>query len=138
MIAKLFRVILPVTDIEKAATFYAHVRGSPGMRISAGRHYFDCGGTILACFDPKADGDGYDPKPNPEWLYFTVENIEATYETCKEAGATFRAGNVHGDPAGKIAKRPWGERSFYIEDPFGNKICFVDVRTTFTGPSKRA
>ena len=34
---------------------------------------------------------------------------------------------------GEIAERPWGERSFYATDPFGNKICFVDRATMFTG-----
>ena len=29
--------------------------------------------------------------------------------------------------------RPWGERSFYGRDPFGNPICLVDSGTTFTG-----
>jgi len=52
---KLFRVILPVTDIEKARTFYGLVLGTPGERVSPGRHYFDCGGTLLACYDPVAD-----------------------------------------------------------------------------------
>ena len=93
-----------------------------GQRVSDGRHYFDCDGTILACFDPRADGDDYDPKPNPEWLYFAVENVEATWEACAKAGARFAAGDVHDAPAGKVAKRPWGERSFYAEDPFGNKL----------------
>lgn len=41
-------------------------------------------------------------------------------------------GQVHGDLAGKIATRPWSERSFYIDDPFGNKLCFVDRTTMFT------
>ena len=59
MNAKLFRVILSVSDIERAAGFYEAVLGAPGMRISPGRHYFDCGGTILACFSPGEDGDGW-------------------------------------------------------------------------------
>jgi len=130
---KLFRVILPVSDIDSAARFYETILGAPGLRISNGRHYFDCDGTILACFDPRADGDAYDSKPNPEWIYFAVDDIEATYEACRRAGAKFSPGDVHGDPAGKIATRPWGERSFYIEDPFNNKICFVDRETTFRG-----
>lgn len=130
---KLFRVILPVSDIDRAARFYETALGMKGMRISGGRHYFDCDGTILACFDPRADGDAYDPKPNPEWLYFAVDDIEATYEACRTAGAVFAADDVHGGPGGKIAKRPWGERSFYANDPFGNKLCFVDRATLFTG-----
>lgn len=133
MSAKLFRVILPVSNIDQAAKFYSGVLGNPGVRVSPGRHYFECGGTILACFDPGADGDGYKPAPLSEWLYFSVEDIEATFEACETAKARFSKVDVHGDPAGTIAKRPWGERSFYVEDPFGNKICFVDKRTVFTG-----
>lgn len=133
MMPRLFRVILPVSDIDHAAGFYETALGVKGMRVSPGRHYFDCGGTILACFDPRADGDTYDPQPNPEWLYFAVQDIEATYAACKRAAAQFAPGDVHGDPAGVIARRPWGERSFYAHDPFGNKLCFVDASTAFTG-----
>jgi uncharacterized glyoxalase superfamily protein PhnB len=131
--AKLFRMILPVTSIEKAAEFYGVVLGDGGFRVSPGRHYFDCGGVILACFDPQADGDGYEAVPLSEWLYLSVDDIEATYAACRKAGATFESGDVHGDPAGQIAKRPWGERSFYVRDPFGNKLCFVDSATVFKG-----
>lgn len=135
MPTKLFRVLMPVSDINRAATFYEGVLGKAGMRVSEGRHYFDCDGVILACFDPNADGDGYDASPNPEYIYFAVDNLEATFEACLKAGAKFAAGDVHGDPAGNIATRPWGERSFYIEDPFGNKLCFVDRKTMYVGPS---
>ncbi|TWT43681.1 Glyoxalase-like domain protein [Phycisphaerae bacterium RAS1] len=134
MTPRIFRIILPVTDITRAATFYAAVLDSPGSRVSGGRHYFACGGVVLACFDPRADGDAHDPTPNPEWLYFAVEDLEATYAACIQAGATLAAGDVHGDPAGQIARRPWGERSFYVHDPFGNRLCFVDQATLYTGP----
>jgi hypothetical protein len=40
---------------------------------------------------------------------------------------------VHGEAAGEIVKRPWGELSFYVEDPWGNGLCFVDEKTLFTG-----
>ena len=130
---KLFRVILSVSDVNKAAAFYETVLGIDGKRVSPGRHYFDCGGTILACFDPRVDGDAYNAKPNPEWLYFAVDDIEATYAACERAGATKSDDDVHGTPAGEIHRRPWGERSFYVHDPFGNKLCFVDRKTTFTG-----
>jgi catechol 2,3-dioxygenase-like lactoylglutathione lyase family enzyme len=136
MTARLFRVILPVTDINRAAAFYEIVLAMKGIRVSDGRHYFDCGGTILACFDPRADGDDDAPTPNPEWLYFAVDDLDATYAACKKAGAAFAMDDVHGDPAGEIAVRPWGERSFYVHDPFGNKLCFVDAQTVFTGPRK--
>jgi len=132
MTAELFRIILPVTNIDQASAFYAAVLGMPGERISNGRHYFDCGGTILACFDPRADGDNFDARPLPDHIYFAVLDIESTYEACIKAGATMMAGDIHGTPAGAIAVRPWGERSFYAVDPFGNQICFVDATTKFT------
>jgi len=133
MSARLFRVILPVTDIEQATEFYATVLGERGTRVSAGRHYFNCGGTILACFDPQADGDGYAAAPNPEWLYFAVDDVEATFVACRRAGAAFSAEDVHGQPAGEIHTRPWGEKSFYVIDPFGNRLCFVDGKSVYTG-----
>jgi hypothetical protein len=40
---------------------------------------------------------------------------------------------VHGESAAKILVRPWGEKSFYAEDPWGNGLCFVDEKTLFTG-----
>ncbi len=133
MPAKLFRVILPVSDIRRAAEFYGRVLGTPGMRVSGGRHYFDCGGTILACFSPREDGDGWEARPNQDHFYFAVDNLDATYDACIQAGATMRTDDVHGDSAGTIATRPWGERSFYINDPFGNPVCFVDANTVYTG-----
>ena len=38
-----------------------------------------------------------------------------------------------GLPMGEIARRPWGERSFYLQDPFGNPLCVVDAGSIFTG-----
>ena len=45
---RLYRVIIPVADIEQAAHFYGTVFAVNGERVSPGRHYFDCGGTTLA------------------------------------------------------------------------------------------
>lgn len=123
MPARLFRIVLPVTSVEEAARFYGHVLELDGERVSPGRHYFDCGGTILACFDPRADGDSWDAKPNPDHVYFAVDDLEAAHERCRAAGC----GRLD-----EIATRPWGERSFYAADPFGNRFCVVDETTAFT------
>lgn len=122
---KLFRVILPVPDIEAAARFYSALFEQPGQRASPGRHYFDCDGVILACFDPRADGDLFDARPNPDHIYFAVENIESLFARARQLGFS------EIDP--QIKTWPWGERSFYVVDPFGNPLCFVDQRTVFTG-----
>jgi catechol 2,3-dioxygenase-like lactoylglutathione lyase family enzyme len=122
---RVFRVIVPVSDINGAATFYAAVLGQPGERISPGRHYFGCGGVILACFDPRADGDPWDATPNPDHLYFAVTDLEMFFQ------------RVSARPDGLIPEgiqtQPWGERSFYCTDPFGNKLCFVEEQSLFTG-----
>lgn len=132
--ARLYRILVPVSDIDAAQQFYESVLGASGIRVSPGRHYFDCEGTILACFDPRADGDGYAARPNPEPLYLAVENLEGTLEACKQAGARFSEDAPPGvGPLGKIAKRPWGEESFYVSDPFGNPLCFVSADSVFTG-----
>ncbi len=122
---RLYRVILPVSDIAKAESFYAALLADPGKRVSPGRHYFDCGGTILACFDPRADGDDFDAAPNPQYLYFSVSDLEAVFARAQSLSCA--------ELEKAIATRPWGERCFYARDPFGNPICFVDEKTVFTG-----
>ena len=130
----LFRVLVPVSDIEAGTRFYSAVLGDSGTRVSPGRHYFDCGGTILACFDPQADGEGRVAKPNPESIYLSVRDLEQTYRSCRSAGAALARGSPPGvGPLGEIASRPWGETSFYVVDPFGNDLCFVAEETVFRG-----
>ncbi len=132
--AHLFRVILPVSDIDAAQAFYSAVLCSPGRRVSPGRHYFDCEGTILACFDPQADGDGYAAPSNPEPVYLAVSDLAAVFRACHAAGAKFSEANPPGvGPLGQIARRPWGEESFYVSDPFDNPLCFVSRSSVFTG-----
>lgn len=123
--ARLYRVILPVSDIARAQEFYSALLGAPGRRVSPGRHYFDCGGTILACYDPRADGDDFDRGPNPGHLYFAVPDLDALHQRAR--ALPWRKLEE------RIARRPWGERSFYGIDPFGNPVCFVDEATVFTG-----
>lgn len=123
--ARLYRVIIPVTDVERAAAFYGHVFDDPGERISGGRHYVDCRGTILVCYDAAADGDSRGAfRANPGQVYFAVPDLESVFARVNEAG---------GLQVGEIKTRTWGERSFYGKDPFGNPICFVDEATLFTG-----
>jgi catechol 2,3-dioxygenase-like lactoylglutathione lyase family enzyme len=74
-------VILPVTDIEAAASFYARVLEVPGVRVSGGRHYFDCDGTLLACYDAVADGDPTPVGPNPQHVYFSVDDVDAAVDS---------------------------------------------------------
>ncbi len=131
--AHLYRVLVPVGDVEKAAGFYGALLGEEGRRVSPGRHYFDCEGTILACFDSKIE-DGYEARPLPEPIYLAVDDLPATFAACRDAGAAFDPGSSpQTGPLGEIAKRPWGEESFYVRDPWDNPLCFVAQDSVFRG-----
>ncbi len=119
-----FRVIVPVSDIDAAARFYEKLLGLPGKRVSSGRHYLDCEGVILALFSPRDDTDPWDARPNPEPVYFAVDDLEAVQKRAMEMDAQID------DP---IEVQPWGERSFYLRDPYGNRLCMVHRTTLFTG-----
>lgn len=130
---RLFRVVVPAGDIDASAAFYQELLAMPGERVSAGRHYFDCGGVILAVVDPRADGDERDARPNDDHVYLSVGDLGPYHERAKALGALSRT-------MGAVEKRPWGERSFYLQDCFGNPLCFVDQSTLFLGtpPSEPA
>jgi uncharacterized glyoxalase superfamily protein PhnB len=122
---RIYRVIVPVSNIDTATIFYSKLLEQQGRRVSRGRHYFDCGDVILACFDPRRDGDNVDARPNPDHIYFAITDLEAIFDRARQLGCQ--------EIESAILIRPWGERSFYFKDPFGNPICFVDEQTVFRG-----
>ena len=127
----LFRIVLQVDDLDKASEFYAKLLDDPGRRIPrAQRHYIDCGPVILALVNVTAGGE--QAKPNPDYIYFAVRDLERFHERATELDCLSRE-DVHGASAGEMVVRPWGERSFYVMDPWGNGLCFVDEKTLFTG-----
>jgi hypothetical protein len=68
----------------------------------------------------------------PKGLYFTVKDLDAVFERSRELHC-LSTELVHGAPAGQLAVRPWGERSFYAEDPWGNPLYFVQEDTVYAG-----
>lgn len=129
-VPNLYRVILQVSDLDQAARFYADLLGITGRSIRGGRYYFDCGPVILALLDPT--GEGATAQPAPDNIYFSVKDLDAVHERARKLGCLLTE-EVHGARAGDIVTRPWGERSFYVRDPFGNRLCFVAAETIFTG-----
>lgn len=130
-VPQLYRIILQVSPLSEAAAFYSQLLAAEGRDIRGGRYYFDCGAVILALVDPDMADDG-DAKPNADNIYFSVADLEAVHARAKELNC-LSTEVVHGEMAGDIVKRPWGERSFYAVDPWGNQLCFVDAATVFTG-----
>ncbi len=124
---RLFRAALEVGDAEKASTFYRALFGQRPRPVGGGRSYLDFGPTILALIST-----GERPRGIPQDLYFEVDDLEAVHARADDLGALSTV-DVHGRPGGEIVTRPWGERSFYAEDPWGNGLCFVQSGTLFTG-----
>jgi catechol 2,3-dioxygenase-like lactoylglutathione lyase family enzyme len=126
---KIFRVTIEVSNLDDAADFYTKLLGEPGKRHPGARHYFNCGGVILAVLDPTQGG--IKPTPLPKSLYFAVDDIAAVHARAKALGA-LAPFSVHGQPAAEVIDRPWGERSFYVTDRWGNELCFVQEGTLYT------
>lgn len=129
----LFRIIAHVGDLPRAERFYGQLLGFPGRRVWDDRTYFDCGGTILALVDVTTGrGRARRPVPLSDCIYFAVPDVGAVHARARRLGA-LSTDDVHGEPAGEVIVRPWGERSFYADDPWGNALCFVEASTLFTG-----
>src|SRR5437879_4563777 len=97
---RLYRVIVQVADLDRAAGFYERLFGVAGRRIEgASRHYFDCGDVILALLQPR----GENARSTPDYLYFAVGDLEAVHRRAKDLGALAK-GTIHGESAaGEIA-----------------------------------
>ena len=130
---RIFRVIVPVANIDEAIPFYAALLDQPGFRVSSGRHYFTCGGVILAVYDANADGDREAVRSNPEYIYFATADLEAAFTRAERVGGLSTEIGDGNLPMGSIVRRPWGERSFYMDDPWGNPLCFVDEQSIYRG-----
>lgn len=126
----LFRVTLQVSDLKKGVAFYSKLLGQKGREIRGARHYFDCGPVILVLLDPTEGRTK--ARPMPDHVYFSAKDVEAIHERARKLRCLSKE-DVHGESGGAIVTRPWGERSFYVDDPFGNPLCFVEAGTEYTG-----
>lgn len=123
--ARIFRLVIPVDDIDAAADFYRTALDDPGERVWTNRHYFRCGDVVLACVEPGEAERDFRPTADPRILYFAVDDLDAAHRRIGQA----RPARVDEE----FGEMPWGERSFYAEDPFGNRLCFVKADTVYLG-----
>lgn len=123
---RLFRINLQVGDITRAASFYTDLLGVEGRTSADGRAYFDTGGVTLQLMQVPQ------PHPAPRALHFAVADLDAVHirAAALESLASYE---IRGVSAGAPAARPWGERSFYCDDPWENPLCFVEEGTLFEG-----
>ena len=124
-----FRLNIEVGDLAAAIEFYTKLLDIPGRKQPGARVYFEPGPVTLQVVDVSSVGK---PHPAAKALYFTVKDLDAAFARAKALGCLSRE-SVHDAPGGGIVVRPWGERSFYAEDPWSNPLCFVEEGTVYTG-----
>lgn len=128
-VPQFFRLNVEVADLDAAVRFYSELLGVQGRRQPGARCYFDCGPVNLSVIDVSSVGK---PHTAAKALYFTVKDLDAAFGRAKALGCLSQE-SVHDAPGGGIVVRPWGERSFYAVDPWGNPLCFVEEGTVYTG-----
>ena len=126
-VPSLFRINVEVGDLDKAAEFYNKLFGVEASKRPGSRFYVTCGAVTLQVVDVSSVGK---PHPAAKALYFTVEDLDAIYARAQSLGC-LSTEDVHGAAGGEINVRPWGERSFYAEDPWQNPLCFVEAGTVY-------
>lgn len=124
-----FRLNIEVGNLDEAAAFYGELLGLEGRRQAGARCYFSCGGVTLQVVDVSSVRE---PHPAAKALYFTVNDLEAVHARAQALGCLSKE-EVHGVISGAINVKPWGERSFYIEDRWQNPLCFVEAGTVYPG-----
>ena len=128
-VPQFFRLSIEVGNLDKAIEFYSELLDVQGHKQAGSRSYFQCGPVTLSVLDVSSSSR---PHPAAKALYFTVKNLEAVFERARALGCLSRE-DVHDAPGGGMVVRPWGERSFYVEDPWSNPLCFVEDGTVYTG-----
>jgi predicted enzyme related to lactoylglutathione lyase len=125
-IPQMFRLNLEVGDVAAAAKLYGDLFAQPTRSQPGNRVYLNCGPVTLQVVGVAQ------PHPAPKALYFTVKDLDAVHARAKTLGVD-SSGKVHGGRGGDIRVQPWGERSFYADDPWGNTFCFVEAGTVYGG-----
>ncbi len=123
---QLFRLNIEVGDLAAARRFYGTLLGAEPRGQSGNRFYIDVGQVALQIVGVPS------PHTSPKALYFNTTNLDSVHERAA-ALDSLSADVVHGLRGGDISVKPWGERSFYANDPWGNPLCFVEAGTEYAG-----
>ncbi len=92
----IMQILVPVSDVDRAADFYADVLGLPLLFRYPGNAFFDAHGVRLYLAQPTEGGYA-----GPVTLYFRVEDVTTTFERLVARGAAVREAPeiAHRDPA---------------------------------------
>jgi len=106
------QILVPVSDVEKAADFYEHVLQVPLLFKYPGTAFFDADGVRLYLARPTEPG--FDGRAS---IYFRVDDVSATFERLAAAGAKVRSG-----PAIAHRDESYDLWLAFVQDPDGNNI----------------
>ena len=108
----IMQILVPVSDVDRAADFYADVLRLSLLFRSPGNAFFDADGVRIYLAKPTEAG--FDGRAT---LYFRVGDVSATLERLEAAGATVRERPeiAHRDEAYDL----W---LAFVQDPDGNNI----------------
>jgi catechol 2,3-dioxygenase-like lactoylglutathione lyase family enzyme len=125
-VPRLFRLNIEVGDLAAAQHFYGKLLGVQGRGQAGNRFYINAGAVALQVVGVPS------PHAAAKALYFVTANLDAIHASAASLGALSNE-LVHGPKGGNISVKPWGERSFYANDPWGNPLCFVEAGTASVG-----
>jgi catechol 2,3-dioxygenase-like lactoylglutathione lyase family enzyme len=125
-VPQLFRLNIEVGDLAAARHFYGTLLGVQSRGQAGNRFYINAGAVALQVVGVPS------PHVAPKALYFATANLDAVHATAASLNALSKE-LVHGLTGGDISVKPWGERSFYADDPWGNPLCFVEAGTEYVG-----
>lgn len=127
---QMFRINVEVGDLAAAQSFYETLFAAQGRGQAGNRFYLNAGPVALQVVDVVKFGAA--PHPAAKALYFTVADLDAIHARATSLNC-LSTEMVHTAPGGAISVKPWGERSFYANDPWGNPLCFVEAGTVYAG-----
>jgi predicted enzyme related to lactoylglutathione lyase len=108
----IMQILVPVSDVDRAAEFYADVLGLPLLFRYPGNAFFDAHG--IRIYLAKPSEPGYSGQAT---LYFRVDDVGATFDRLVARGAIVRE-------APEIAHRDAGYDLWlaFVQDPDGNNM----------------
>lgn len=108
----IMQILVPVTDVDRAATFYEDVLGLRLLFRYPGNAFFDAHGVRIYLATPSEPGYA-----GPATLYFRVDDVGATFDRLVARGASVRE-------APEIAHRDEGYDLWlaFVADPDGNNV----------------
>jgi len=108
MIEKVHHIILPVSDLKKAVSFYENILGLKKMKEWSNIVFFDVGGVQFGLAPGERIG-----------IHLLVDDMDKTYQRLKEKEVKF---------VSEPKDLPWGERTATFVDPDGNVLTLEQLK----------